>query len=81
MIGPLLGVIVLIAVVVFYRRRRGYAQDGGAPTPIKRNCKWTATGDPARRLREYRCETCGVTGYSSTGNPPIECKQALKTGS
>lgn len=81
MIGPLLGVIVLIAVIVFYRRRRGYGSGESAPTPPKRLCNWVATGDPERRLREYRCETCGVTGYSSTGNPPIECKQNLKTGS
>ena len=78
MIGPLLGAIVLIAVVVFYNRRRGRYLGSDQPKPIKRNCQWVATGDPARRLREYRCETCGVTGYSSTGNPPIECKQALK---
>ncbi len=78
MIGPLLGAIVLIAVVVFYNRRRGIGAGGGQPKAIKRNCQWVATGDPDRRLREYRCETCGVTGYSSTGNPPIECKQALK---
>lgn len=78
MIGPLLGAIVLIAVVVFYNRRRGIGAGGGQPKPIKKNCKWIATSDPERRLREYRCETCGVTGYSSTGNPPIECKQALK---
>lgn len=78
MIGPLLGVVVLIAVVVFYRRRRGLGGPADGPQPIKRNCKWVATGDPDRRLREYRCETCRVTGYSATGNPPIECKQALK---
>jgi hypothetical protein len=78
MIGPLLGVVVLIAVVVFYRRRRGLDAGGGEPTPPKRNCQWIASGDPGRRLREYRCETCGVTGYSSTGGPPIQCKQGLK---
>jgi hypothetical protein len=77
-IGPLLGVVVLIAVVVFYRRRRGLGAADAAPTLPKRNCQWVATGDPDRRLREYRCETCGVTGYSATGNPPVECKQGLK---
>ncbi|GEM_PF-2539497 len=79
MIGPLLGAIVLIAVVVFYNRRRNrYLGGSEAPKAIKKNCKWVATGDPERRLREYRCETCGVTGYSSTGSPPVECKQGLK---
>lgn len=78
MIGPLLGAIVLIAVVVFYNRRRGGGTGHAQPKLPKRNCQWVAVGDPEKRLREYRCETCRVTGYSSTGNPPIECKQALK---
>ena len=78
MIGPLLGAIVLIAVVVFYNRRRSGGTGHAPPELPKRNCKWVAVGDPEKRLREYRCETCRVTGYSATGNPPVECKQALK---
>jgi len=78
MIGPLLGAIVLIAVVVFYNRRRHGGTGHAVQKPVKRNCKWVATGDPEKRLREYKCETCRVTGYSATGSPPIECKQALK---
>lgn len=77
MIGPLLGAIVLIAVVVFYNRRRQGGTGHAEHKPVKRNCQWVAVG-PEKRLREYRCETCRVTGYSATGNPPIECKQALK---
>ncbi len=81
MIGPLIGVIVLIAVVVFYNRRGIAARGGGAYSASpKKNCQWIATGDPEKRLREYRCETCGVTGYSATGNPPVECKQNLRLG-
>lgn len=76
MIGPLLGVVVLIAVVVFYRRRWGAGE--GEVLPPKPKCAWIASGDPERRLREYRCETCGVTGYSSTGSAPIQCKYGLK---
>lgn len=76
----LLGVIVLIAVIVFYSRRSGrYASS--EPTPQKRLCHWVTTGEAKGRLQEYKCETCRVVGYSSTGNPPIECKRSLKTGS
>jgi len=74
----LLGVVVLIAVVVFYSRKRG---GGAIAAPPKPACTWTKTGEAKGKLQEYRCETCAVVGYSSTGNPPIECKRNLKTGS
>lgn len=76
----LLGVVVLIAVIVFYARRRGGGTVGNIERP-KPNCDWVKTGDAKGRLQEYKCTTCNVTGYSSTGNPPIECKRNLKTGS
>lgn len=77
---PILGLVVLIAVIVWFNRRRGrYSATG--PAPQKRLCNWTTTGDAKGRLQEFKCETCGVVGYSSTGNPPIECKRNLKTGS
>jgi hypothetical protein len=43
-------------------------------------CKWALTGDSNGRLVEYRCETCGIAAYSTTGAAPVTCKRNIRNG-
>jgi len=69
---------ILIAFVLFLvwsRWRSGQVDRKAEPA-----CIWLATGVARGRLKEYRCDTCGVTAYSGTGKAPEGCKKALKGG-
>lgn len=44
----------------------------------RRECRWITTGDANGRFVEYRCQSCGVASYSTTGKAPVTCKRNLK---
>ena len=71
-----LAIAVAVAVFVLWIRRQGPI--GGAPRRRKPACDW-AQVDPeeTRTLREFRCATCGETGYGRAGHPPATCKRGL----
>lgn len=64
---------ILVAVIAFlwWSHRRAQAEAG----PERPKCVWLATGAARGRLREYRCDTCGATGYTATKGPPETCKR------
>ncbi len=41
------------------------------------NCDWTGEEMRSGSLRQWRCETCGVTAYSRSPGPPVQCKSGL----
>jgi hypothetical protein len=45
-----------------------------------RPCRWHPTGAATESLREFRCDSCGVTAYSMDARGPNECKSSLKGG-
>ncbi|WP_412506875.1 hypothetical protein [Roseovarius sp. SYSU LYC5161] len=68
-----MGLTLLVAVIVFlwWSHRRAQAE----ARPAAPNCVWLATGEARGRLREYRCDTCGATGYTAAKGPPKTCKK------
>lgn len=46
----------------------------------RRPCQWSTTGDKNGRMVEYKCATCHVVAYSTTGKPPQDCKRAARGG-
>ncbi len=45
-----------------------------------KKCKWKAAASGGTGLREFTCQTCGVTAYSASQAGPIECKKGLTGG-
>ena len=72
-----LWIAIAVAVVgfVLWARRQG---PGGAPRRTQPRCDWQQV-DPeeTRALREFRCASCGETGYGRAGQPPATCKRGL----
>ena len=72
-------IAIAIAVLIFlvWARRQG----GGTTKPAKPTCKWQRTDpDSTRTLQEYRCASCGETGFGRVDRPPLDCKRHLKSG-
>ncbi|MBS8227667.1 hypothetical protein [Vannielia litorea] len=44
----------------------------------RRKCRWRPTGGSGA-LKEFRCESCGVTAYSQRSAGPAECKRNLRS--
>lgn len=40
-------------------------------------CQWRADGQKNASFRRWRCASCGVEAYSSTGKAPDQCKKGL----
>ncbi len=83
---PILIAVLMIAALVVWRlwaRDRAQAELGSRLDPLanrllrRRKCKWVAQ-DSRHSLREFRCDTCGVTAYSRSPNGPVECKRQLR---
>ncbi len=79
-----LAFVLALAVIGFVwwawgRQRAGNAV-AGKPDQVfrKRDCKWSETGDQNGRFVEYRCATCDIAAYSTTGNAPTTCKRNLR---
>ncbi|PWG17420.1 hypothetical protein [Salibaculum griseiflavum] len=70
----LLAILGAVIVFLWWSHRRATAE--AAPKPPA--CIWLATGETRGRLREYRCDSCGVTGYTTGDGPPKTCKKDLK---
>jgi hypothetical protein len=45
-----------------------------------KKCRWVASQQHGQGLREFTCETCGVTAYSGNPNGPKECKKGIGSG-
>lgn len=74
-----LWIAIAIAVVLFvvWARRQGAGAGGGA-RPAKADCVWERLDpDSDRTLQEYRCKTCGETGFGRAERPPQTCKRQL----
>ncbi len=77
--------ICVVAVLVWYQRRqtRAKADLNTSLNPMwermaKTNrCKWKAGKAGSGALREFTCQTCGVTAYSTAANGPQDCKRNL----
>ncbi|MGH1367052.1 MAG: hypothetical protein ACRBCL_00440 [Maritimibacter sp.] len=71
--------ILLVALVVRRKAAPGQAKAKSAPHLGKwrgrKACKWRAIGDQGATLREFECETCGITAYSVEARGPKDCKK------
>jgi hypothetical protein len=45
-----------------------------------KKCRWVSGRVHGGGLREFTCETCGVTAYSGNSKGPRECKKRLGSG-
>ncbi|WP_179378497.1 hypothetical protein [Jannaschia marina] len=45
--------------------------------PRANPCAWSDTGYRNGRMHEFRCETCGITGFGRDGQVPRVCKRGL----
>lgn len=45
-----------------------------------KQCKWVSGRPQDGGLREFTCETCGVTAYSGNPNGPQHCKKGIGSG-
>jgi hypothetical protein len=70
----LLAILGAVIVFLWWSHRRATAE----AAPKSPACIWLATGEMRGRLREYRCDSCGVTGYTTGDGPPKTCKKDLK---
>jgi hypothetical protein len=84
----LIGFLLVAALVVWanWGRNRVAGELGNRLDPIwyrlirKKRCRWVATGSSGENLRQFHCETCGVTAYSASARGPKECKRGLTGG-
>ncbi|MFV0409324.1 MAG: hypothetical protein ACK5LJ_06410 [Paracoccus sp. (in: a-proteobacteria)] len=67
---PFVIILALAALAIWYLWRQGGLRG--------RKCRW-ALIDDRRALKEFRCESCGVTAYSQSGHGPRECKRNLRS--
>ncbi len=76
-----LTIAIAIAAVIFVIWARRQRMAGGPPRAAKPQCDWHRI-DPesARTLQEYRCATCGETGFGRAERPPATCKRSLRSG-
>ncbi len=63
-------ILGLVALGIWYVWRRGGFRG--------RQCRWQLIDD-RRALKEFRCESCGVTAYSQSARGPQECKRNLRS--
>ncbi len=62
-----LALLVLFGLAFLFRPRRR-----------RRPCRWQRTkGRSGGSLAAYRCRVCGVEAFSTTGQPPADCKRDL----
>ncbi|MGL6209353.1 MAG: hypothetical protein ACRC14_05940 [Paracoccaceae bacterium] len=80
----ILTVLILVAGFLWWswgRDRAGSVVSNRLDRLFRRSaCKWTPTGETNGRFHEYRCETCGIAAYSTTGSPPVTCKRNIRNG-
>lgn len=82
----LIAALVLAALVVWrlWARDRTQAELATRLDPIwrrlfrRKTCRWQLVRDRSS-LKEFRCETCGVTAYSRADRGPTECKRQLRS--
>lgn len=70
-----IAIALAVAIFVVWAMRSG---PGGAAKPTKNQCAWIRVDpDSERTLQEYRCTTCGETGFGRVDRPPLECKRQI----
>ncbi|MBY6050053.1 hypothetical protein KUV47_18920 [Vannielia litorea] len=79
--------LVVIGLFIWWNwgRNRARAELSNRLDPLanrvfrRRKCRWSPVGGSGA-LKEFRCETCGVTAYSQSARGPAECKKGLRGG-
>ena len=82
----MIGLLVIAALLVWrlWARDRAEAELSSRLDPLwrrifrRKSCRWRLVNDRSA-LREFRCETCGVTAYSRSDRGPVECKRQLRS--
>lgn len=84
MLGLILAAVVVAGLVLYQRRQNLAKTDLNAKlNPMwermanRNRCKWKAGKAGSGALREFTCQTCGVTAYSTAANGPQDCKRSL----
>ncbi|MFD1795221.1 hypothetical protein FQV27_13900 [Paracoccus aurantiacus] len=82
----MIGLLLIAALLVWqlWGRDRTQAELSNRLDPFwyrifrRKKCRWHVIDD-RRTLKEFRCETCGVTAYSRSDRGPVECKRQLRS--
>lgn len=82
----LIALLVLAALVVWrlWARDRAQAELSNRLDPVwyrvfrRTKCRWQLVNGRTA-MKEFRCETCGVTAYSRSDRGPTECKRQLRS--
>lgn len=81
-------VVSVIVLFVWYNWGRAHARSALSARldPMlnrftrRKPCRWHCHDAHTAGLRSFRCDTCGVTAYSSDSRGPTECKRNLRGG-
>lgn len=70
---PLAIIVTLLVLSLLVLLRRRYTGSFA-----KNRCRWQRDLKATTLLAAWQCQSCGELAFSGDGEPPIECKRALR---